>query len=144
MSNKEADKKFPSKTANDELFDAILGRDEDIAEELGQEIMDSYGVSTDQLVENLKLEVQKRIKESRDETGGMPAELVAMLNNIRAYQKEKEPKAVGPDEWISQIFNVSSTSSTVQPVYNLRTRDVGMLSEKDKKILKEMIAELEE
>lgn len=74
----------------------------------------------------------------------MPAELVAMLNNVRAYQEEKEPKAVGTDEWISQIFNVSSTSSTAQPVYNLRTRNVGMLSEKDKKILNEMIAELEE
>jgi hypothetical protein len=74
----------------------------------------------------------------------MPAELVAMLNNVRAYQKEKEPKAVGADEWISQIFNISATSSTAQPVYNLRTREVGMLSEKDKKILNEMIAELEE
>jgi hypothetical protein len=144
MSNKEADKKFPPKTASDELFDAIFGRDEDIAEKLGEEIMDSYGVSSEHLVESLKLEIQKRIKESRDETGAMPAELVAMLNNVRAYQKEKEPKAVGADEWISQIFNVSSTSSTVQPVYNLRTRDVGMLSEKDKKILNEMIAELEE
>jgi hypothetical protein len=142
MSNQ--DNKFPPKSANDELFDAIFGPDEDIAEKLAEEIMDSYEVSTQQLVESLKLEVQKRIKRSRDETGAMPTELVAMLNNIRAYETEKKPKAVSADEWISQIFNVRSSSSTAQPVYNLRTRDVGTLSEKDKKILNDMIAELEE
>src|SRR5438876_3302719 len=103
MSNYKPDKNFPPKTAKDELFDAVFGPDEEISENVAEEIMQSHGVSREQLVENLKAQLQDRIKEIRDETGVIPNALVAMLNNVREYQKDKAPKALRADEWIGEI-----------------------------------------
>ncbi|MFY9619446.1 MAG: hypothetical protein WAQ99_06510 [Pyrinomonadaceae bacterium] len=145
MSNFKSDKNLPPKTAKDELFDAVFGPDEDISENNAAEIMRTHGVSREQLVENLKTHVQERIKKTRDETGVIPEMLVAMLNNIRDYQKEKAPKPVGADEWVAEIFNPTSMpSSHAQPIYNFRSKKAGGLSENDRRILSELEAEIED
>jgi len=145
MSNYKPDKNFPSKTAKDELFDAVFGRDEEISENVAEEIVQSHGVSREQLVDNLKMEVQERIKRVRDETGAIPKTLVAMLNNIREYQKEKAPKPVGADEWVAEIFTGGAMpSSHAQPLYNFRGRGTRELSDNDRRILNELQAEIED
>lgn len=145
MSNIKSDKNHPPKSAKDELFDAVFGPDEDISENNADEIMRTHGVSREQLVENLKIHLQDKIKETRDETGDIPEMLVAMLTNIREYQKEKAPKPVGADEWVAEIFNSTSMpSSHAQPMYSFRNRKAGGLSENDLRILSELEAEIEE
>ena len=145
MSNFKSDKNLPPKTAKDELFDAVLGPDEDISESIADEIMRTHGVSREHLVENLKIHLQARIKKTRDETGVIPDMLVAMLNNIRDYQKEKAPKPVGADEWVAEIFNPTSMpSSHAQPKYSFRSRTAGGLSENDRRILSELESEIED
>ena len=145
MSNFKSDKNQPPKTAKDELFEAVFGPDEDISENNADEIMRTHGVSREQLVENLKIHLQDKIKKTRDETGVIPETLVAMLNNIRDYQKEKAPKQVGADEWVAEIFNPTSMpSSHAQPIYNFRSRKAGELSENDLRILSELEAEIED
>jgi len=145
MSNFKSDKNLSPKTAKDELFDAVFGPDEDISENNADEIMRTHGVSREQLVENLKIHLQDRIKKTRDETGAIPEMLVAMLNNIRDYQKDKAPKPVGADEWVAEIFNPTSMpSSHAQPIYNFRNRKAGGLSENDRRILSELEAEIED
>src|SRR6266568_5457868 len=105
MSNFKSDKKLPPKTAKDELFDAVFGPDEDITETTAEDTMRSHGVSREQLVENLKIHVQEKIKKTRDETGDVPETLVAMLNNIRDYQRNKEPKQAPAHQWVAEIFS---------------------------------------
>jgi len=145
MSNFKSDKNLPPKTAKDELFDAVFGPDVDISENIADEIVRSYGVSREQLVENLKIQVQEKIKRTRDETGDIPGSLVAMLNNIRDYQREKEPKPVPADQWVAEIFNPTAMpSSHAQPMYNFRNRKTGGLSENDRRILSELEAEIED
>src|SRR5690242_1333756 len=123
MSNFKSDKKIPPQTAKDQLFDAVFGPDEDISENNADEIMRTHGVSREGLVENLKIHLQEKIKRTRDDTGVIPATLVAMLNNIREYQKEKTPKSVGADEWVAEVFNPTSMpSSHAQPKYSFRSR----------------------
>src|SRR5437867_1122620 len=112
MSNIKSDKNLPPKTARDELFDAVFGLDEDISENNADEIMRTHGVSREQLVENLKILLQDKIKKTRDDTGVIPEMLVAMLNNIRDYQKEKAPKPIAADEWVAEIFNPASMPSS--------------------------------
>lgn len=144
MSNSNPEDKFPPKTPKEELFDAILGPDEEISQDIAEEIVHSYGSTREQLVENLKTQLQERIKEVRDETGVIPNALVAMLNNVREYQKEKVPKAVRADEWIGEIFSGAMPNAHAQPVYNFRKCSTGQVSEKDSDILDQMKADLEE
>jgi hypothetical protein len=145
MSNYKSDKNFPPKTAKDELFDAVFGPDEGISENVAEEIMQSHGVSREQLVESLKMQVQQKIKQVRTESGAIPETLVAMLNNLREYQKEKAPKPVGPDEWVAEIFSgAAMPNSHAQPLYNFRGRGTGELSDNDRMILSELQAEIED
>jgi ElaB/YqjD/DUF883 family membrane-anchored ribosome-binding protein len=145
MSNSKSDKTLPLKTAKEELFDAVFGPDQDISENVAEEIMQSHGVSSEQLVENLKMQVQQKIKQVRNETGVIPETLVAMLNNIREYQKEKAPKPIGADEWVAEIFSgAAMPNSHAQPIYNFRNRKTGGLSENDRRILSELEAEIED
>jgi hypothetical protein len=145
MSNFKSDKNLPPKTAKDELFDAVFGPDEDISETTAEDIIRSHGVSREQLVENLKIHVQEKIKKTRDETGDVPEALVAMLNNIRDYQRDKEPKPTPAHQWVAEIFSPTSMpSSHAQPIYNFRNKKADGLSENDRRILSELEAEIED
>lgn len=144
MSNYKPDRNVPPKTAKDELFDAVFGLDEEISEKVADEIMQSHGASREQLVESLKTQLRDKIKEIRDETGVIPHALVAMLNNVREYQKEQEPKLVQADEWIGEIFSGVLPNKDAQPVYSFRKSSSGQVSEKDRKIIEQMKVDLEE
>jgi hypothetical protein len=132
-------------TDSEELFDAILGPDEEISEKTAAEIMETYARTKEQLVDNLKARVQKRVKEIRDETGQVPNTLVAMLNNIREYQRERVPKAMSAEDWVSEMFSGAAMPTThAEPRYAFRNLDTGEVSENDRRILNEMEAELTE
>ena len=145
MSKNKPDERFPPKTETEELFDAILGPDEDISQKVADDIIETYEITREQLIDNLKVRLQERIKEIRDETGTIPKALEAMLTNVREYQREKAPKAVGAEEWITDIFSGAlMPSAHAQPLYDFRNRGAGEVSEKDRRILNEMKAELED
>lgn len=145
MSKNKPDERFPPKTETEELFDAILGPDEEISQKVADDIIETYEITREQLVDTLKVRLQERIKEIRDETGTIPRALEAMLTNVREYQREKAPKSVDADEWVADIFSGDLLPSAyATPLYDLRNRAAGEVSENDRRILNEITAELED
>ena len=133
------------KSEREEFFDAVFGPDEEITVEAARDILGTYGVTGEQLVNNFKKRLQDRIKRVTDETGTIPKSLEAMLKNVREYQKEKAPKAIDAEKWVADIFsNTSVPSSQSTPLYDLRNRAAGEVSEKDRQILNEITTELED
>ncbi len=138
-------RKTVRKTDSEAIFDAILGPDEEIREKTAEEIMETYERRKEQLVDNLKSRVQKKVKDIRDETGQVPNALVTMLNSIREYQREQVPKALSAADWVSEIFSGAAMPNThAEPRYAFRNLDAGEVSENDRRILNEMEAELAE
>ena len=132
------------KSEREEFFDALFGPDEEITLEAARDILDTYEISGEQLVDKLKARLQQRIKDIAGETGTLPKSLEATLKNIREYQKEKEPNAVNADEWIGEIFSGAMPNAHAQPLYDFRNSRAGQVSKKDRSILDQIRAELEE
>lgn len=144
MSKSKLNKQEP-KSEREEFFDAILGPDEELTEKVARDILDTYRVTSEQLVNNFKARLQQRIKQITDETGTVPKSLEATLKNVREYQKEKAPKAVDADEWVADIFSDALLPSAHSaPLYDLRNRAAGEVSENDRRILNDITAELED
>jgi hypothetical protein len=144
MTKSKFNKQEP-KSKREEFFDAILGPDEEITERAAEEILSTYELTGEELVNNFKARLQQRIKQLRDETGGIPESLAATLRNVSDYQKERAPKTFDADETVQSIFSeVPLPKTSAQPLYSTRNRTAGEVSEKDKKILNEITAELEE
>lgn len=135
---------IPPKSEHEELFDAVLGLDEELSEKVSYKVLDTYGITGEGLVNKLKMRLQEKIKQVHQETGKILEPLEATLKNVREYQKEKEPKPVSPDAWIGGMFDATSMQVTnEQPHYSFRNCEGGEVSEKDKKILSSLKAELE-
>lgn len=144
MSESKVIKLIPPKSEGEELFDAILGPDEEVSEQVSEDILETYEITGEQLVDKFKNRLQERIKEVRDETGQIPTSLEATLRNVREYQREKAPRSMSADEWVSEVFNVALLPNThSQPLYNFRNCRTGEVSEKDRKILEGLKNELE-
>jgi hypothetical protein len=111
---------------------------------VSEDILETYGITGEQLVDKFKARLQERIKEIHGETGRIPASLEATLRNVREYQREKAPKSISADEWVSEVFGVALPPTThAQPLYNFRNCGTGEVSDKDRKILQDLKTELE-
>ena len=144
MSKSKVIEPIPPKSDREELFDAILGPDEEMSEKVAEDIVETYGITGEQLVDKFKTRLRERIKEIRDEIGRIPTSLEATLRNVREYERERAPKAVGADEWVNEIFDVALLPNThARPHYDFRNCGTGEVSEKDRKILNDLRIELE-
>jgi hypothetical protein len=144
MSESKVIKLVPPKTEGEELVDAIFGPDEEISDRVSEDILETHGIWGEQLVERFKARLQERIKEERDRTGTVPQALEATLRNVRQYQKERAPKTISADEWVSELFNVTLVPNThSQALYDFRNRGTSEVSIKDRKILDDLKTELE-
>lgn len=144
MSKSKLNKQEP-KSEREEFFDAILGPDEELTEKAARDILDTYRVTSEQLVNNFKARLQQRIKQINDETGSIHEPLAATLRNVSEYQKEVAPKPVNADERIAAIFSETTLPKMGEErLYDLRNLGAGEVSENDKRILNEITAELED
>lgn len=144
MSKSKVIEPIPPKSGREEVYDAILGPDEEMSERVADDILETYPITGELLVDKFKARLQERIKEIRDETGAISAPLEATLRNVREYQREEMPKALGADEWVGEIFNTAlQPNSHANPLYSFRNAGTGEVSEKDRKILHDLRTELE-
>lgn len=144
MSESKVIKLNPPKSESEELFDAILGPDEEISEGVSEDILKTHGITGEQLVDKFKASLQERIKEIHNDTGKIPTSLEATLRNVREYQREKAPKSISADEWVSEAFSVALLpTSHAEPLYSFRSSGTGEVSDKDRKILQDLKTELE-
>src|SRR5258706_407711 len=132
------------KSEREEVLDAIIGPDEEVSKKVSEDILETYEIREERLIDKFKTRLQERIKEVHDECGKIPAALAATLKNVREYQRERVPKAIGADEWVDQIFCVALLPNThAEPLYDFRNCRTGEVSDKDRKILNELKLELE-
>jgi len=138
-------KPIPPKSEQEELYDAVFGPNEEMSEDLADDILATYAVTGQMLVDKFKARLQERIKEIHDQTGEIPAPLEATMRNVRQYERERIPRTVGADEWVSEIFGAALLpSSHASPLFSFRTSSTGEISENDRDILSRLMLELEE
>jgi hypothetical protein len=134
---------IPPKSEGEELFDAVLGPDEELSDQVSRKVLETYGITGERLVDKLKTRLQGKIKQIHDETGKISEPLEATLKNVREYQKEKVPKPISADVWINGMFDGKYIQSAhEQPLYSFRNCEGGEVSENDKQILSSLKAEL--
>ncbi len=141
----KSDKNLQPKSEREELFDAILGPDDEMDDELAEEILSSYDLTGPQLVEDFKLLLQSELKHHFEETNEISKPLETALKNIMAEQRASEPAAVEAEPWIGSILAGTVTSSApAELLYSWHRQKEGAVSEKDKRILDELEGELKE
>ncbi|MBA2525929.1 MAG: hypothetical protein H0V18_09135 [Pyrinomonadaceae bacterium] len=136
---------LPPKSPREELFDAILGPDEEMDDELADEILDSYNLTGPQLVEEFKLRLQAEIKSHLQATDEISKPLEAALKSIRDQQRASEPEPVRADSWIDGFLGGSIVAGAQpQLLYSFHRLRQGAATANDKKILDDLEAELGE
>ncbi|HYX27300.1 MAG TPA: hypothetical protein VE863_01940 [Pyrinomonadaceae bacterium] len=127
------------------MFDAILGPDEEMDDELADDILRSYDLTGPQLVEEFKLRLQAELKHHLQATNEISKPLEAALKSIRDQQRAAEPEPVRADSWIDGLLGGSIAAGTQpQLVYSFHRLRQGSATANDKKILDELEAELGE
>jgi len=133
---------------SDEVREALFGKDLDIDAETAEEILESHGISTEAMVDELQALMQERIRKNASE-GGKDAEnenLLFFVRDITNYKRSRSPEAVKPESWVKSL--IDNTTATLFPDHTtartFRNRKEGDLSENDQKLIDEAEAELNE
>lgn len=135
-----------SKTDEDELFDALLGPDEEIDLDTAKDVLQAYGVDSSDLVAKLRSRVEAEAHRLRSEGKAVPVPVENALRNLRnASTKKSEPDSVDPGSYITSLLSGTLPSAGSQAVASLRGRKPGdRVSSKDKEILDSLKNELDE
>ncbi len=136
---------LPPKSAREELFDAILGPDEEMDDELADDILRSYNLTGSQLVEEFKLRLKSELKDHLQATNEISKPLEGALKSIIEQQRASQPEPVKADSWIAGFLGGSiSLGAQPQLLYSFHKQKEGAVSANDKKILDELEIELGE
>jgi hypothetical protein len=130
----------------DQVRDALLGKDLEIDVDTAESILQSYGISSDTLVDELKALMQERIRtNTREGTKTEETEnLHHFVRDITNYKRARAPDSVKPDSWIKSI--IDNTTAGLFPNHTTaqayRGRKDGSLSDQDQNLIDEIEAEL--
>ncbi len=120
----------------EEIEEAIFGNKEDCEEELAEEVLESYGLSAEILLEKLKIKMQAKVREKykkKDEDISNLTGAIKSLSNSQKLSREiNEPK-----NWIPNIL-AGGMGGNSQIAHAQRSKNSEIPSEKDKSILNEM------
>jgi len=122
------------------MIDAILGPDEEMTDELTSDVLTLYGVSENDLIDNLKASISQRLKDLPAESDAAQR-LAGMLKNLRDYQKEITGAKLSPTKRISQLVDGLFTPPLTAR-YSFRDRKEGELPDSDQTILDDLKKEL--
>lgn len=132
----------------DEVRDALFGDDLEIDADTAEKILQSHGISSDAMVDELKALMQERIRANASE-GGKEIEnenLLYFVKDITNYKRSRSPEAVKPEGWIKSI--IDNTTAGLFPNHTnasaFRGRKDGDLTENDQKLIDEVESELDE
>ena len=95
------------KSEKDLIDDALLGLDEDIETELAEDILASYGISSEELVVDFKLLIQQALRENygNAEKKKESENLLMVLKDISNYQRANDPKQIEPKSLIQGFLD---------------------------------------
>lgn len=130
------------KTICEELYESILGPDEELDDELADEIMQTYNISEAELVEEFKNRLQADARRIYAETGKASDELTDAIRNVGKHQQNSAPEIIEPKTLIGGLLNGNLPSPTHSKVSYAFRKD-GELTDNDKKILDDLTTKLE-
>ncbi|HLG16951.1 MAG TPA: hypothetical protein VJH03_20970 [Blastocatellia bacterium] len=134
------------KTEEDELFEALLGPDEEIDLETAKDVLKACGVDSSDLVSKLMSRVEAGVRELRSKSKSVPVPVENALRNLRrAEEKKSESAGVDPDCYLANLLSGTLPSAGAEAVSSLRGRKLGeKVSSKDKEILDSLKSKLDE
>jgi hypothetical protein len=128
------------RSRREEMIDAILGHDEEMTDEMASDILTLYGVTENDLIDNLKASISEKLKHLPAESD-VARRLGGMLKNLRDYQKEITGAKLSPTDRISQLLDGLFTPPLTAR-YSFRDRKEGELPDSDQTILDDLKKEL--
>lgn len=127
-------------TKKEQFIDAIIGKDEELTDELASKILIEFDIDESRLLDNFKNSIQQDLREMQPESKES-SNLRTTLRKITEYQKSSMPDVAEPKDYIANLIN-SVQSAFQKPVFSFRNQKNGEMSENDKMILNELQEEL--
>lgn len=133
------------RTEEEIIDEALFGIDEDIDAETVEEILNSYDINSEDLVNDLKLKIKHELKENygNNEKEQESENLGRVLRDISNYQRANDPKQIEPKSLI-QGFLDGTIQKKLKPSLDFRNKSKDGISEHDKQILDDLEKENEE
>lgn len=118
------------------IDEAIFGNEDDFDEQLASEVIESYGLSAESLVNKLKSKMQDKVRERYANNEKNIENLNSAIKSIGNYQKRSLEKSE-PDNWIPGIL-AGAMGNNSQIARAHRPKNSEEPSENDKSILDDM------
>lgn len=127
------------------INEALFGHYEEIDSETAEDILVSYGVSSEDLVSDFKLLIQQELRQNHgnNEKSKESDNLLMVLKDISNYQRANNPEQIEPKNLI-QGFLDGTIKTKLKPSFAFRNKSTDGLSENDEQIVKELENELDE
>jgi len=127
------------KSEEEIINEALFGADEDVDIETAEEILASYNINSDDLVNDLKSKIQLELKENygKKDKENVSENLGRVLRDISNYQRVNDSKQIEPKNLI-QGFLDGTMQAKLKPSFDFRNKSQDGISENDKRILKEL------
>ena len=117
-------------------------------DETAREVLKAHGIDPSDLVAEFKSRLEEEARQIRLEGRTVPTPMQNALENLRAVtSKAQSQPDVEPEAWIADLLsgNPNAYGNTTSTLSSFRGRKSGeVVSEKDKKLVDELKAEVEE
>lgn len=124
------------KSERGKIDEAIFGNEDDFDEQLASEVIESYGLTAESLVNKLKSKMQDKVRERYANNEKNIENLNSAIKSIGNYQKRSLEKSE-PDNWIPGIL-AGAMGNNSQIACAHRPKNSEEPSENDKTILDDM------
>ncbi len=124
------------KSEREKIDEAVFGKEDDFDEQLANDLIASYGLSAESLVDKLKSKMQDQVRERYANNERNIEKLTDAIKSIGNYQKRSLEKTE-PDNWIPGIL-AGAMGNNSQIARAHRPKNSEEPSENDKNILDSM------
>jgi len=121
------------KSERGKIDEAVFGKEDDFDEQLANDLIASYGLSAESLVDKLKSKMQDQVRERYANNERDIEKLTDTIKSIGNYQKQSLEKTE-PDNWIPGILT-GAMGNNSQIARAHRPKNSEELSANDKSIL---------
>lgn len=129
------------KSEIEKIEDAVFGSEEEFDENLARDIAESYNISPEELVEQVKIRMQSEVRRRSQNNEEKPENLLRAIKSIGNYQR-KNAEIEEPKSRIQSLFDGSILN--LRPSFAFRNKSKDGISENDKQILEDLESELDE
>ncbi|MCA1636554.1 MAG: hypothetical protein LC802_23410 [Acidobacteria bacterium] len=130
------------------LLDTLLPPDEEMDEVSSAVILEEMGVDTGALQGDLRARLEREVQELRAKGEDLPQPLLAALSSLRPKEEPEDQTGLDPEVWVDNLIagrmpGHLTGSGQAQHLRSFRARNVEFLAEEDRRILEELVAELQ-